>query len=273
MTDVVIPSRDRIALANAEAATNLDGPFERIIPSDERALELPEAGLDSGPLGAFDLVSVDGGDPAEITVESGEAFIGGSHLARDTQTTATSSSGVPETFAVGWEHDSPDGVVIQPVSEFGGRDRYLEIWEIDSNVNSTDLRQFGLATPEATARPEGGIAVGDSATVSANANGSIAIGQGATVAPDATNSIVVGSGSAVRGDRVVGIGDGLNIQVNDVFATTIRTSFNDAPNLLLPSRDTDPTNPPGGSIWYRFDLNEFRGVEGDTIVTFDTTPL
>jgi len=257
MTDVVIPSRDRTALANGVAAAQFEGAFQRIVPDTERALELPEAGLNSGALGAFDLVSIDGGDPAEITVESGEAFVGGGYLARDTQTTATSSSTAPETFAVGWEHDSPDGVVIQPVSDFADRDRYLKIWEIDANLNSTDLRQFGLATAGATARPETATAIGDGAT--ALAPDSIAIGRNVTVESTANKSIVLGEGI-------------INNQSGLLF-TNLTAAFSQSPIVLLPLRDDDPTGIPDGSIWYRTDLDEYRGYENGTYVTFDTTQV
>jgi len=275
MTDVVLPSRDRVALANAAAASSFEGSFQRIVPDTERALELPTTGLTSGALGAFDLVSVDStGDPAEVTIDTGEAFIAGSYLARDTQTQAsTSAASYPVTFAVGWEHDAADGVVVQGVDDFRDRDRYLELFKIDSSGNSTDLRQFGLASPDATARPEGSIALGDGATVERNAARSMALGENATIESGATDSVLIGSNATVAGSGVVAFGDGIDVQVSDVFATTIRVSFNDAPVVILPGRGTDPPAPADGSIWYRTDLDEYRGVENGNKVSFDTTQV
>lgn len=41
--------------------------------------------------------------------------------------------------------------------------------------------------------------------------------------------------------------------------------------LTVPKLSSDPNNPDDGSIWYRTDLDEYRGVEGGTTVSFDTT--
>lgn len=43
--------------------------------------------------------------------------------------------------------------------------------------------------------------------------------------------------------------------------------------MTPPSRTDDPNTPPSSAIWYRSDLNEYRGVEGGQIVSFDTTDV
>lgn len=40
-----------------------------------------------------------------------------------------------------------------------------------------------------------------------------------------------------------------------------------------PSRTDDPSDAPDGATWYREDLDEYRGVEDGTTVTFDTTAV
>ena len=47
--------------------------------------------------------------------------------------------------------------------------------------------------------------------------------------------------------------------------------FIDGPFVKAPRRSDDPSDAPDGSMWYRDDLDEYRGVENGTIVTFDTT--
>jgi len=301
MTDVVIPSRDRTALANAEVATNLDGPFERIIPGDERALELPEAGLKSGPLGGFDLLGVIGVDPAGISVASGEAFVGGSYVARDTETNTTASTAAPVTFAVGWEYDAADGVVIQPVGEFRDRDRFVPIWEIDSTGNAADRRPKGLAVgdnseagetntlavgpsavgsevsdtavgPDAEAAGPGGTAIGAGAEAlrtfavalginsSAGASSSAAIGTGATVSSSKTGVLGVSANGGPAGPSQWVVPGTLTVQTE----------------LTVPRRDrqdNDPPNASNGDVWYRSDLDEYRGVENGSVVSFDTTQV
>lgn len=45
-------------------------------------------------------------------------------------------------------------------------------------------------------------------------------------------------------------------------------------DVIVPPRlDEAPQQPPDGSVWYRTDLGEFRGVEDGTRVSFDTTPV
>jgi len=41
----------------------------------------------------------------------------------------------------------------------------------------------------------------------------------------------------------------------------------------VPTKGTDPTNATDGDIWYRSDLDEYRGVEAGTTVSFDTTAV
>lgn len=59
------------------------------------------------------------------------------------------------------------------------------------------------------------------------------------------------------GDRIVGNDDGPVILGGD-FA-------------VAPRFDSDPDDPSDGAIWYRNDLDEYRGVEDGTTVTFNTT--
>lgn len=40
-----------------------------------------------------------------------------------------------------------------------------------------------------------------------------------------------------------------------------------------PKRTDDPSDPPDGAVWYREDIDEYRGVENGTIVTFNTTAV
>lgn len=291
MTDVVIPSRDRTALANAEAATNLDGPFERVIPSDERALELPEANLSTGSLAAFDLLSVSSsGGLDSVTIDTGEAFIGGAYLARDTQTTVTLSD-AEHTVGVGWDHTAPDGVQIQDVSEFAARDRYLPLWtvqagngvgdatderELDRTLN-TDITAGNVAVDEISSQ-SGDIRFTDT-LVLPNSEMTPAVQLSAFGVPLLDVLVTVGGivefQRGVNGKQyfrfagsdsapVVEVPDAKLAAQSDVSVETV---------LELVGRPDDPSNPVDGSLWYRSDLDEYRGVENGSVVSFNTTQV
>jgi hypothetical protein len=49
--------------------------------------------------------------------------------------------------------------------------------------------------------------------------------------------------------------------------------FLHGPFGVVPRRTEAPENPPDGAIWYREDLDEYRGVENGTKVSFDTTTV
>lgn len=42
---------------------------------------------------------------------------------------------------------------------------------------------------------------------------------------------------------------------------------------VVPTVTEDPQSPPDGAVWYRTDLDEYRGVEGGTTVSFSTTAV
>ena len=41
--------------------------------------------------------------------------------------------------------------------------------------------------------------------------------------------------------------------------------------LYLGVLESDPTDPDPGTMWYNATTDEFRGKQGDDLVTFDTT--
>jgi hypothetical protein len=213
MTDIVIPSRDRIVNANASSAANEFAAFSRVIPSDRRALNLPEENLTSGPLNAFaeDGATNNGDGTFDLTVQSGEAFIGGSYLARDTATTITADfTSRDRTIAVGWQHDQPDAVQIQPADEFGPRDASLNIWFVEDDGGTavaSDRRQFGWALGEgAEAYHEQSLAIGTNASAGSPGDAYPALAVGEDSEADETG-IAVGGG-ATAGEEGIVVGGG-----------------------------------------------------------------
>ena len=51
----------------------------------------------------------------------------------------------------------------------------------------------------------------------------------------------------------------------------IRRAFND--DRIVKRRSDDPQNPSDGAMWYRTDLDEFRGQVAGETVTFDTAAI
>lgn len=62
-------------------------------------------------------------------------------------------------------------------------------------------------------------------------------------------------------------GDG-HVDIHEDGQTTIHGQY-----TRPPVRDTDPDGPEDGAMWYRSDLDEYRGVENNTVVSFDTTDV
>lgn len=50
-------------------------------------------------------------------------------------------------------------------------------------------------------------------------------------------------------------------------------TFISGPFVRAPSVSSDPDSPPDGAIWYREDLDEYRGVEGGSVVSFSTAAV
>jgi hypothetical protein len=350
MTDVVIPSDNRLILGNAAAAATARGPVTRVVESGERAVELPEAGLDSGPFNGFTVNGVtDVGGDYEIAIRSGEAFISGAYVARDTSSSVTleyDANGVV-TVALGWEHQNPDGVVIQRPQDFADRDRYVRIWKITGSGNISrgssivDYRPLGVAIGDgAIAYRPNSLAVGDDAVAGEPGQltePAIAIGKNADAAK---NSIAIGNGATNTGAGSVAIGNDTtaNIRQGLLGATTAdpdnpdyweveesltvqggvlaRGPLSTEEHITLGELNGDPTagigtvyydkndsrfhgetgrgtfafaeldnnaltiptrtdDPPAedGILWYRSDLDEYRGVEDGNIVSFDTTTV
>lgn len=104
--------------------------------------------LSAGPYQAFNHVSTSGHD---VTIDTGEAVVGGAAIARDIQTTVTLQSATSnQTVYAGWNPGAQDTIIIGLDSDFSATDFRAPIWEFDtdsSTVTSTsDLRNLGPAS-------------------------------------------------------------------------------------------------------------------------------
>jgi len=311
MTDVVEPSNDRVpADPSVARARQRAGGRESYVAKSGEPLLKDEAGdfnpndsLGAGADNEFAIAS-QSGSSLDVTIDGGEAVVEGAILARDTQTTVTlAASTNNQTVYLGYDRDLNDTVIIGLDADFAAEDRRMPIFDFDtdgSGVTSvTDRRQLGALAIGAGATAEGG----DTATSvgrDATASGSDATAVGEDSEASADFATAVGEGATASGVRAASIGPGsiashddstafglsattsaahegvLGVGVGSVAGTynwripgtlTVETEF------TVPVLGSDPTGASDGDIWYRSDLDEYRGVENGTTVSFDTTTV
>ncbi|AGM11359.1 hypothetical protein M199_gp029 [Halogranum tailed virus 1] len=95
-----------------------------------------------------------GGASLDVTIDAGEAFVYGSWLAIDTQTTVTlAASTAGQTVYVGWNKDGTDDVIVGLASAFssasGDADQKIPLWDFDTDGSgvtaTTDRRRIGYS--------------------------------------------------------------------------------------------------------------------------------
>ena len=150
MTQKVNPSFKRhadsfkTAGAIALAGGSSDG---WISPSGEpSSVAIEDADIDETALDAF--AETSSGSSLDVTIAPGEAFVYGSWLAKDTNTTVTlSSSTSDQTVYVGWEEGVSNSVIIGTESAFSTTDERVAAYDFTtdgSGVTSvTDRRELG----------------------------------------------------------------------------------------------------------------------------------
>lgn len=154
MTQKVNPSPFRPAEAFKTAGSiyyNSDEDNFVVSSDNPTVISTQDGGIDETQYTAFDIVT----SPSSfnVTIEPGEAFIFGSWLAKDTDTSITLSSGLTdEVIYVGWDKGASDDVIIGPndgrfATSAGDTDQKIPLWSVDTDgsgvTSTTDLRDFG----------------------------------------------------------------------------------------------------------------------------------
>lgn len=150
MTDRVFPSLDRTALSREfAAAIRYAGsvPNGWIVPSadDPGNIATDDSNITEGNLNAFAETSTT--SSFDVTIDAGQAYVGGAWLARDTSTTVTlSSSTNGQSVYVGWDVDTNNTVLIGKSGAFDADDPKHEIWTFDTDgsgvTSATDKRRL-----------------------------------------------------------------------------------------------------------------------------------
>lgn len=152
MTDKVNPSINRPAEAFKTAGAIAYAGGERsgfIVPANSPTeISIQDNGISESNLNAFNYSTSN----LDVTVDGGEAFVFGSWLAVDTQTTVTlDDNTTDQTIFVGWNKDGTDDVIIGLQRAFdnasGNTDQKIPIATFDTSgssvSNSTDNRVIG----------------------------------------------------------------------------------------------------------------------------------
>lgn len=148
MTDVVTisPGHDNVPIESSRTF-QYSGHIEGwVVPNTMELLTDINSSLAAGPLNQFDETS--SGTSYDVTIDTGEAIIGGAGIARDTTTTITLSANTTgQTVYVGWSYNSKDTVVIGLSGAFVADDPKIPIWTYGTDgsgvTSTTEERTLG----------------------------------------------------------------------------------------------------------------------------------
>jgi len=211
MTDKVYHSFGRTYRSRA-AATAIQfggGSDGWIVPSSQRLMEDPEGDLATGSLNAFG--ESHSSSSYDVTIDTGEALVGGAYLARDTTTTVTlSSSTTGQTVYVGWGDSQTDSVIIGKSGIFGTNDHKIPIWTFDTDgsgvTTATDERNlddYRIAKEHVESTVPSGLIAIWSGSISNIPNGWV-LCDGNNGTPNLQDRFVVGAGSTYTVDSTGG---------------------------------------------------------------------
>lgn len=138
MTDQVNPSTNRPADSFLTASASIalagghgDGFVISDTPSDAATYE---SDIDETQLNKF--AETSSSSSLDVTIDPGEAVVGGAWLARDVSTTVTlAASTNDQTVYVGWDHTATDSVIIGLDSAFAPLDQKIELYSYNTDAS------------------------------------------------------------------------------------------------------------------------------------------
>lgn len=149
MTEKVNPSPFRPAEAFKTAGSiHYSGDNDEwIVPaSSPTTIATQDSGIDETTFTAFS--ESHSASSFDVTIEPGEAFVFGSWLAIDVNTTVTlASSTSNQTVYVGWDKDAENNVIIGQSGDFASTDQRIPLYDFDTDGSGvtavTDRREIG----------------------------------------------------------------------------------------------------------------------------------
>lgn len=247
MTEIVNPSYDvpissyNLAGAIAHSGGTEDGYIRP--GTDPSEMARVDGQLDHSTFTAFDQSS--SSSSHDVTIHPGEAFVYGSWLAIDTDTTINlDGSTAGQTISVGWDRSQGNVVQIDKDGNFGEADRRIPIWEFDTDgsgvTSSTDLRpigkSFGADAISATSLSVTSILAGDTDSVTITETGSprsftFDAGEGRDIHIDTVLTITNGTTTGDSEDVTVELYDGTDntgeLIVSETQTVTLNASETD----------------------------------------------
>lgn len=291
MTDIVEASTGRSIASLATNASRHAGTSEWVVSGSESPYFDPpiDSNLTTGNLNGFQTSNVTNpsGNDFEVTIDGGEAFIGGAYCARDTSTTLKGDfTNGDRMVGIGWTANgtggvSSDALTFQESDQFSDDDRFIPLFKmrtVSGSVSAADVRdlspQLTVTTPRNQAPSPSTNALVDESALELNApkikisspSGRLFFldGQTPVMQLNTGSSITLSLPTTITSNVVVNGDTQLGFNSN-------QTKIDDVLNLS--GRGSDPPSPSGGEIWYRSDNDEFRVREGATTKTIDTTTI
>lgn len=134
MTDVVTLSVDHTTSPIEASRTFEHGGHSEgwVVPNTMELLTDINSSLAAGPLNQFDETS--SGTSLSVTIDTGEAIIGGAGIARDVTTSITLTANTTgQTIYVGWSHQTNDAVTIGLSGAFAADDPRIPLYTYDTD--------------------------------------------------------------------------------------------------------------------------------------------
>jgi hypothetical protein len=197
-----------------------------------------DAGINETNLEAFRLNNQYSATSFDVTIDPGEAFVFGSWIAIDTQTTVTLASDTTgQTVYAGWNKSGPDDVIIGLDSAFssagGDTDEKIPLFTFDTDTsgvtNVTDDRQIGRKNTATDTETENLTLAGnqldsdgDGVFDNADVNALTSLSQGDSFSgyplspsTDLSNdSVTITSGDGISGGGSVSLGGSTTVSIN-----------------------------------------------------------
>ena len=136
MTDKVNPSKNRPAESFVTAAgsiANGGGTDGYVVEDSPTDVATYDDDITEAELNTFEATS--SATSLDVTIDPGEAFVGGSWMARDVETTVTLAASTDDQVVyAGWDHDTANTVIIGLEADFHNLDQKIELYSYNTDA-------------------------------------------------------------------------------------------------------------------------------------------
>src|SRR6056297_2250935 len=215
MTEKANPSSSRpIEAFKTAGAIAYGGSPEGYIPDETTEISIQDGSITESNLNQF--AETSSGSSLDVTIDGGEAFVFGSWICIDTQTTVSlDESTTGQTVYVGWNKDGSDDVIVGVAGDFasasGDADQKIPLWTFDTDGSGvtavTDERSFDQISADSVEQGAGsgldadtldglqatelGLDVAEDGTIETNSSTELDFTTGITAVDDGDNTSTV----------------------------------------------------------------------------------